>query len=45
MNWNLLLWVLTLAAAVTGLALKDVRLHGATLALSLVALVVVLLHH
>ena len=31
--------VLILAASVTGLALKDVRLHGASLAISLVLLV------
>jgi uncharacterized membrane protein len=38
-------WCLCLVAALVGLALKDIRLHGATLAIALVMLVLILTHN
>lgn len=38
-TYTLIGLVLILAASITGLAIKDVRLHGASLAISLVLLV------
>jgi hypothetical protein len=37
-------WCLCLVAALTGLAMKEARLHGLTLAIALVMLVLILTH-
>lgn len=42
-TWIVIAFVLTLTASLVGLALKDVRVHGVTLAISLVMLVLMLL--
>lgn len=41
---TLVAWVLCLVAAIVGLALKDVRAHAVTLAVSLVMLLLILTH-
>lgn len=41
---TLIAWVLCLVAAIVGLALKDVRAHAVTLAVSLVMLLLILTH-
>ena len=42
--WTIVAWVLCLVASIVGLILKDVRLHGVTLAVSLVMLIMIVAH-
>lgn len=43
-GWVIVAFALVLAASITGLALKDVRVHGVNIAIAVVMLAALLLH-
>lgn len=45
MNWQLLLWVVTLVSAIVGIAAKDWRTNALCLGCALLALILMLFGH